>query len=130
MSTCHGFVIACMDFRIQQAVDDLIRTLRIQIGDFDRVTVAGGAGNMELLQYHIDLAQRLHHPDTFILTAHDGCGYGTTLASFVRVVWQVKAMLPPEDTVRAFWFFPTADGIWRWEEIVSNYALGHGIIGG
>ncbi len=117
MGQCKGLVVGCMDFRIQQALDDLIRHLRIQIGNFDRVTVAGGAGNMELLQYHLVLAQRLHHPDTFVLTAHDDCGYGTTLKSFTDAVCRVKATLPPEDMVRAFWVFEVRPGIWGWEEI-------------
>lgn len=114
---CHGFVMACMDWRIQKAVDELLAHLKVELGNFDRVTVAGGAGNTGLLWYHLDLSQRLHQPDTFILTAHEDCGAGVVKEDLVTNMRRVRAELPEEDTVRGFWIFQKPDGTWGWEEV-------------
>jgi len=107
-----------MDFRIQPAVDSLVDSL-VHEGDFDRIAVAGGAGNTGLLFYHLDLSQRLHHPDTFILIGHEDCGYGATKEDLMTNFNRVRVELPNSDTVRAFWI-SKKDGStteWEWNEV-------------
>ncbi len=114
---CPGFVIGCMDHRIQKALKNLLEDLRVELGEFDRVTVAGGAGNTGLLFYHLDLSQRLHRPDTFVLTCHEDCGYGATKEDLLTAFRRVRDELPEEDTVRAFWIYRREDGQWDSEEV-------------
>ena len=106
-----------MDFRIQRAVDELLDSLKVELGDFDRVAVAGGAGNTGLLFYHLDLSQRLHEPDTFVLTCHDDCGYGATKDDLLKSLKRVKQELPTNDSVRGFWIFPNDNDEWLSEEV-------------
>lgn len=114
---CSGFAIFCMDFRIQKAVDSLFASLKVDLGNVDRVAVAGGAGNTGLLFYHLDLSQKLHEPETFILVGHDDCGYGATKDDLLKSLMRVRQELPQNDTVRGFWIYQHDSGDWTSEEV-------------
>lgn len=73
-----------MDFRFQQAVDNLIGSQELKPGDFDRLSVAGGAGNFGELQKHLQLAQKLHGVKQAILMTHEDCGAGATRDDLAR----------------------------------------------
>lgn len=120
MHTCSGFIIGCMDFRIQKALNVLITDLKIEMGDVDRVTVAGGAGNTGLMFYHIDLSSKLHGPHTFILTAHEDCGYGTTKDDLLKSQSRMRKELSIDQVVRAFWIYRPNfqdNSQWTYEEV-------------
>ena len=74
--TCKVFVAHCMDFRFQKSVMELLARLGLNYGDFDRLTVAGGAGNFNALEDHIHLSKKLHTPSSAILLVHEDCGAG------------------------------------------------------
>ncbi|OHA15657.1 MAG: hypothetical protein A3G52_00825 [Candidatus Taylorbacteria bacterium RIFCSPLOWO2_12_FULL_43_20] len=82
--TCKNFIIHCIDFRFQKAHEELISKLGINYGDFDRVAVAGGAGNFEQLRTHAEISNRLHDTDTVILTIHEDCGAGAKKEDFTK----------------------------------------------
>ena len=42
---CKHCVVTCMDFRIQQTVEKLRNTLGIQHGQYDFISIPGGAGS-------------------------------------------------------------------------------------
>jgi len=63
-----------MDFRFQKAVHELIRETGLEYGDYDLVSIKGGAGNFEQLREHLVAAKKLHNPQQIILTVHEDCG--------------------------------------------------------
>ena len=77
--TCLYFVISCMDFRFQSSVDKLLESENIHLGDFDRVSVAGGAGNFKSLDEHASISKKLHDTQTAVLIVHEDCGAGAKL---------------------------------------------------
>ena len=99
-------VVHCMDLRIQKTVDELFRSLGLQLGEFDRLSIAGGA-SPHLSPFNntmgsLELSGRLHSPDTLILTAHEDCGAGTTLEDLQRVLADVRKTFPGK-SASAFW---------------------------
>jgi carbonic anhydrase len=120
-SDCAGFVIACMDYRIQKAVEQLVASL-VRLGQFDRVSVAGGAGNTGVLFDQVITSLRLHVPELIILIGHNDCGYGADKKDLIRNFIRMLVWLPDEDEVRAFWFHQDTEGQWLYEEIVLSDA--------
>jgi carbonic anhydrase len=73
---CDAVVVTCKDFRIQRYLDEWLRD-HIGYGNFDRVSIAGGVKNWELIGGAIDLAVRLHDVHHVVLMNHENCGaYG------------------------------------------------------
>jgi hypothetical protein len=99
-----------MDLRIQRTVDNLVAALGIDVGEFDRVSVAGGAGNAAQLDEHLRLSDRLHHAKAFVLTAHEDCGAGATRDSLADALSRTLRHYP-NHSVRAFWI--RLDGSWQ-----------------
>ena len=102
-------VVHCMDLRFQGVTDALIAELGLVSGDFDRVAVAGGAGNGALLAEHLRLSERLHNTKKMVLTAHEDCGAGATRDSLVEALSATRQMDTRQD-VRGFWL--KLDGTW------------------
>lgn len=69
-----SIVICCMDYRFQKAVHELIKDNDLEYGDYDLVSIKGGAGNFEQLRQHLEVAKKLHNPQQIILTVHEDCG--------------------------------------------------------
>ena len=82
--TCPCLLVHCIDFRFQQAIENLLKTLDFECGDFDRVAVAGGAGNFEVLKHHAPLSKKLHCPNVAILTVHEDCGAGAKKDDLIK----------------------------------------------
>jgi hypothetical protein len=76
MAHCENIIVHCMDPRIQHTMRKLRRQLNVADGHYDLIAVAGGAGNFEQLEKHLELSKRLHASTTAILTVHDDCGAG------------------------------------------------------
>lgn len=74
--TCHALIVHCIDFRFQGAIRKLFNSLGLRHGHFDRLSVAGGAGNFKILEEHAPLSRKLHEPELVILTIHEDCGAG------------------------------------------------------
>ncbi|MCA9391623.1 hypothetical protein KC614_00270 [candidate division WWE3 bacterium] len=107
---CGNCVFHCMDFRFQKTFDSLIESLEIELGDFDRVSVAGGAGNFEQLERHLELTTKLHDAKTLVLTVHEDCGAGATRDDLIKAIGIAKETYP-ERTVKAFYVM--LDGTWE-----------------
>ena len=101
-----------MDFRIQQTIERLLGSLEIAYGDCDRVSIAGGAGNFEQLEKHIDLSAKLHNATNLVLTIHEDCGAGAKKEDLPQALKIIKEK-HPHSTIRTF--FVKLDG--SWEEI-------------
>ena len=69
-----SIVICCMDFRFQKAINELIKESGLEYGDYDLVSIKGGAGNFQQLKEHLLVAKKLHNPQQIILTIHEDCG--------------------------------------------------------
>lgn len=108
--TCSHCVVHCMDFRIQKTLSNLFASLSVKEGDFDRVSVAGGAANIEQLKRHVELSRSLHNPSVFILTIHEDCGAGARLEDLENAKQLVQNSYP-ECTIKAF--FVRLDGTWE-----------------
>jgi carbonic anhydrase len=73
---CEVIVVACIDFRFQHALDRWLAA-QIKHGSYDRVGLAGGVKNWEVVWQQIELAKRLHNIRRVILINHEDCGaYG------------------------------------------------------
>ena len=106
--TCPCILVHCIDFRFQGTIDKLIRSLGYNPGDFDRVSVAGGAGNFEILKHHAPLSKRLHDPEMIILTVHEDCGAGAKKEDLMTAKKIVSETIP-----HARCFFLKLDGSWE-----------------
>ena len=81
-----AIVIGCMDFRIQNHIQNIIKQNNLSYGDYDLVLIQGGAGNFEQLEQHLITSKKLHNPQLIILTIHEDCGYGSTKENFDKSV--------------------------------------------
>lgn len=69
-------VITCIDSRLQEAINQWIAN-HFQPKTFDRVALAGGVKNLDIILSQIDIAVKLHHIKKAILVNHEDCGaYG------------------------------------------------------
>lgn len=110
-------VVHCMDLRIQKTVDELLRSQGLLLGDFDRLSIAGGASPhvspLNDTMGSLELSGKLHSPGSLILTAHEDCGAGTTLEDLKRILADARRVFSDKN-VSAFWV--KLDGSW---DIVS-----------
>ena len=74
--TAQALVVTCIDFRLQEAINKWISE-NFSPRTFDRVALAGGVKNLEVILGQIDIAIRLHHIKNVVLVNHEDCGaYG------------------------------------------------------
>lgn len=111
MPDCSHVIVHCIDFRTQRATRRLRRSLGVSERDCDRVSVAGGAANLDQLEVNLSLSHRLHHSTTAILTIHEDCGAGAKVEDLhkaakiaLRIGYQVRLFIIKLDKR-------------RWEEI-------------
>lgn len=81
-----AIVVGCMDYRFQKALHDVIKQNGLTYGEYDMVTIKGGAGNFEQLEAHLPVAKALHDPTKVILTIHEDCGAKATESDFERAI--------------------------------------------
>ncbi len=76
--TCEAVVVHCMDFRLQQYINDWL-TKRFGIRNYDRISWAGGVRDFSSIQNQIQMSYKLHGIKKVILINHEDCGaYGPT----------------------------------------------------
>ena len=74
--TCNALVVTCMDFRLQDFINDWI-SKNIPPKAYDRVAFAGGVKNLETILGQVEISKRLHDIKKVILINHEDCGaYG------------------------------------------------------
>ena len=72
----EAIIITCIDFRLQEAINNWI-SQNFAPKTFDRVALAGGVKNLDIILNQIEIAYRLHHIKKVILINHEDCGaYG------------------------------------------------------
>lgn len=108
--TCEAAVVHCMDFRIQETVNNLLKSLNLKEGDFDRISVAGGAANFEQLKRHIELSKSLHHSRLFILTIHEDCGAGAKMENLLEAK-ELIMKTHPDCEIKSFYI--KLNGAWK-----------------
>jgi carbonic anhydrase len=74
--TCEAVVVHCIDFRLQQILNDWL-TERFGVRNYDRISWAGGIKDFIYLKNQIDISRRLHKIRKIVLVNHEDCGaYG------------------------------------------------------
>lgn len=74
---CQACIVTCIDFRLQPFIDEWIGE-HFQPRTFDRVALAGGVKNMDIILDQINTSSRLHEIKRAVLTNHEDCGaYGS-----------------------------------------------------
>ena len=58
--SAEAIIVTCIDFRLQEAINNWISQNYVP-KTFDRVALAGGVKNLEIILNQIDIAYRLHH---------------------------------------------------------------------
>ncbi len=72
----EALIVTCIDFRLQEAINNWI-SQNFSPKTFDRVALAGGVKNLEVILTQIEIAKRLHHINKVVLINHEDCGaYG------------------------------------------------------
>ena len=94
MAKSKYFVISCMDPRFQESCDKAIKDLGIKYGEFDRVMVAGGAGNFAVLQDQLKKSVELHGVSEVVLIVHEDCGGGACKEDLTKAEALVKKTYP------------------------------------
>lgn len=92
--TCRALIVHCIDFRFQGAVRKLFNSLGLDHGQFDRLSVAGGAGNFKILEEHAALSKKLHAPELVILIVHEDCGAGAKKEDLSKARKIAKKSIP------------------------------------
>lgn len=73
MHTCDGLVVTCIDFRLQEFIDNFIKN-KFGTKNHDRVAIAGGVKDFDNVLNQIKISKRLHDIKTVVLVNHEDCG--------------------------------------------------------
>lgn len=72
----EAVIVTCIDFRFQDYINKWIAE-NFQSKTFDRVALAGGVKNINIIMEQVDITHRLHHIKKAVLINHEDCGaYG------------------------------------------------------
>ena len=78
---CEAIIITCIDYRLQEIVNNWILD-HFQPKTFDRVALAGGVKNLDVILSQVDIAVKFHHIQKVILINHEDCGaYGSEVTA-------------------------------------------------
>src|SRR3989344_1284372 len=76
--TCEALVITCIDFRLQEFINNWIGKNSLP-KTYDRVALAGGVKDFESISKQVEISKKLHSIEKVILINHEDCGaYGET----------------------------------------------------
>lgn len=76
MHVCSSLLVSCIDFRIQRTVEEWARK-HLGTDQYDRVALAGGVKNRDVILSQVDISVRLHQIKKVVLMNHEDCGaYG------------------------------------------------------
>lgn len=73
MHSCSSLLISCIDFRIQRTVEEWARE-HLGERNYDRVALAGGVKNRDVILGQVDISVRLHGIKKVVLMNHEDCG--------------------------------------------------------
>jgi carbonic anhydrase len=73
---CEAVAVTCIDFRFQKFFDRWLHE-NLQVGNYDRIGIAGGVKGWETVFSQIKISKTLHGVETVVLVNHEDCGvYG------------------------------------------------------
>lgn len=73
---CKAVAVTCIDYRFQGYIDKWLKD-HFRPGTFDRVALAGGIKNIDIVLEQVGISHRLHHIKKVVLINHEDCGaYG------------------------------------------------------
>ena len=71
-----ALVVHCIDFRLQEYLNHWLDE-NIGIGNYDRVSLAGGVFDFDAVFQQVEIAERLHEIKKVVFINHEDCGvYG------------------------------------------------------
>lgn len=77
---CNFLVVSCIDFRFQKAITEWLKRKKL-LGNCDRLSIAGGVKDLELLLATVKISLQLHQIKEVILINHEDCGaYGPNVS--------------------------------------------------
>jgi len=79
-------VVGCIDYRYQKLLHDIVLREKLSYGDYDFITIPGGAGNFDILEKYLTISKKLHQPNKVVLTIHEDCGAGVKLEDIKKAV--------------------------------------------
>lgn len=106
--TCEAVVVHCIDFRLQQYLNDWL-TNRFGNKNYDRIAIAGAIKDIDFVAGQVEISHRLHKTRKAILINHEDCGaYGRdgTYARHQRDLREAKRKITalfPDLTVELFY---------------------------
>ena len=73
---CEACIVTCIDYRLQANINNWIAQ-NFKQGSFDRVSLAGGVKNLDVILDQIKTSARLHRIKRAVVINHADCGaYG------------------------------------------------------
>ena len=54
---------------------ETINKYNLNYGEYDLISIPGGAGNFNDFERYLKISIKLHNPQTIILIVHENCGY-------------------------------------------------------
>lgn len=76
MSHCEYVIVHCIDFRIQDYLDEFMHKRRLN-GNCDRISLAGGVKDIAMMYTEVEISHKLHTTKRLYLINHQDCGgYG------------------------------------------------------
>ena len=75
-NTTDALIVHCIDFRLQEYLNHWL-VENIGVGNYDRVSLAGGVFDFETVLKQVEIAERLHEIKKVVFVNHEDCGaYG------------------------------------------------------
>jgi len=96
--SCDVLLVHCIDFRFWRAINNFLGT-RLNIHDYDVISLAGGAKNisnpaspddLQTFLSNAKISEKLHHIKKIILTNHVDCGAYGGSAQFKNLEEETK----------------------------------------
>jgi carbonic anhydrase len=69
----QAIVVHCMDARLQKPINDWMQR-RFSLSDYDRISLAGGVFELEMVLKQIEISHLRHQTRKVILVNHENCG--------------------------------------------------------
>jgi carbonic anhydrase len=78
-----ALVVHCIDFRFQKYLDTWLQK-HLGHGNYDRVSLAGGVFDFDMVSEQVGISVRLHEIGKVVLINHEDCGAYGAAGSFER----------------------------------------------
>lgn len=118
----ESIVVHCIDFRLQKHLDSWLKET-VGIGNFDRVSLAGGVLDFEYVLGQIEISEKLHQIKRVILINHQDCGayqnHGKDEQAKKDLIAARKRLIEKTDQLEIETYFLHLDG--TFEEVKNTW---------